>query len=154
MDIKRFTYVAGIVFVVVGILGFIPGVTTAPHVNDPNLAIETAYGRLFGLFPVNAVHNLVHIALGLWALAVANDFAKSRIYCKATAIIYAVLMVMGFIPNLNTMFGLAPLHSHDVWLHALFAIATAYYGYVDVSDREGFTAPRRATSTNTSLRWS
>lgn len=158
MDIKRFTFFAGVVFVLIGILGYIPGITTAPHVSDPNLAVDASYGRLFGIFPVNMIHNLVHLAFGIWALVASKDFAQSRIFNRSTAIIYAILTIMGFIPGLSTLFGLAPLFSHDIWLHALITVATAYYGFVKVSDQDrvgvGARAGRPATNSNANLRWS
>ena len=134
---QKYTYVVGAFFVLAGILGFFPGVTVVPHVHDPDLIIETSYGRLLGLFPVNVLHNLVHLALGVWALFVARDLSMSRIYCKSTAIIYGALAVMGFIPGLNTMFGLLPIHSHDIWLHAGTAALSAYFGWAKAPMRMG-----------------
>jgi hypothetical protein len=63
------------------------------------------------------------------------------------AIIYAVLAVMGIIPGLNTTFGLIPLYGHDIWLHAVIAIAAAYFGFV-ATDRE----VGHSTTTTTSHR--
>ncbi|MFN8790540.1 MAG: DUF4383 domain-containing protein [Bdellovibrionales bacterium] len=130
MNIKKFTFWAGVAFIAAGILGFIPGILQPPHTTDPNLAVEAAHGRLFGLFPVNALHNLVHLALGVWAILASKDVASSRAYCRISAVLYGVLAIFGLFPNLNTLFGLAPLYGHDVWLHILFVIPLAYYGYV------------------------
>jgi len=152
MDVKKVTLIAGVGFILAGILGFIPGVTTAPHVQDPSLALEAGYGRLLGLFPVNVLHNLVHLALGVWALAVYRDFAKAKVYCKGAGVIYVVLAVAGLIPGLNTLFGLVPIHSHDVWLHALIALPLLYFGYARKGVDLGVTAGR--TSAKTSFRWS
>lgn len=152
MDVKRFTLIAGVVFVVIGILGFIPGVTTAPHVHDPNLSIEASYGRLLGIFPVNVLHNLVHLALGVWALSVYKNYANAKNYCKISSVIYGVLAVAGLIPGLNTMFGLVPIHSHDVWLHAVLALGLGYYGFVKTGAGLGVRDAAAATKSN--LRWS
>lgn len=152
MDIKKVALIAGIGFILAGILGFIPGVTTAPHVQDPNLAIEAGYGRLFGLFPVNVLHNLVHLALGVWALSVYKQAGQAKAFCKGAGVIYAVLAIMGLIPGLNTMFGLAPIHSHDVWLHVLFAVPLLYFGFATKGVDLGVTAGR--ASAKTSMRWS
>lgn len=130
MSLKKFTITMGIIFLAMGILAFMPGITTYPRAEDPGLALSMAHGRLFGLFPVNALHNLIHIVFGVWALAVYKNMANARLYCKATAIVYAVLAVFGLFPTLNVMFGLAPLHGNNIWLHALIAIATGYYGFV------------------------
>jgi hypothetical protein len=124
MAIKRFTLILGIFLVAAGILGFFPGVVTFPaHDLDHNV------GHLFGLFPINALHNLVHIGLGVWALAASKSVDNSRKFNRANAIIYGVLAVFGIIPGLNTLFGLVPLYSHDIWLHAGIAIVSAYFGY-------------------------
>jgi hypothetical protein len=134
---QRYAYVSGALFVLIGILGFFPGVTVVPHVHDPNLIVETGYGRLLGLFPVNVLHNLIHIALGSWALFAATDAAAARTYCRGSAVIYAVFAVMGLFPGMNTVFGLVPIHSHDVWLHAFIAAAAAYFGFAKSSVRVG-----------------
>jgi hypothetical protein len=130
LSVRDFAKIAGIAFVVIGLLGFIPGITQSPPPNAPDLAVETAYGWLLGLFPVNILHNLVHLALGAWGLAAARAWDSARMYARGTAIIYAVLAVMGLVPGLDTMFGLAPLFSHDVWLHVLLAVAAAYFGFM------------------------
>ena len=123
MAIKRFTLVLGIFLVVAGILGFIPGVVSFP-VHDMN-----DVGYLFGLFPINALHNLVHIALGVWAIGASSTVDNARKFNQANAVIYGLLAVFGIIPGLNTMFGLVPLYSHDIWLHAGIAIVSGYFGY-------------------------
>lgn len=130
MDIKRFTLIMGIIFLAVGILGFVPALVSPPMHTDAPVEVAAFHGRLLGLFPVNVVHNIVHILFGVWALYAAKGVNTSRVFCKANAVIYGLMVIMGFIPVLNTMFGLMPLHSHDVWLHAGIALATGYYGFV------------------------
>ena len=129
MDARRFALIFGIIYTVVGVAGFIPALLQAPPPGAPNLAIETLYGRLLGLFPVNILHTLVHLAIGLWGVFAAKSLGASVGYAKGLAIIYAVLAIMGLIPGLNTMFGLVPLHSHDIWLHAGTALIAAYFGF-------------------------
>lgn len=129
MNIKSFTFAAGLLFIIIGIVGFIPGLLQQPHFSDPDLVVDSSYGRLFGLFPVNALHNVVHLILGGWGVVASSDILSARRYCRFNALFYGVLVIMGLIPGLNTFFGLIPIFGHDVWLHALFVAATAYYGY-------------------------
>ena len=117
MSIKTFTLLAGVFFVAAGIFGFIPDFTSYPAFSDPDLILSSSHSRLFGLFPVNAVHNFAHIALGLWALLAYSRYSSAKIFNQSNAVIYAVLAVMGLIPNFNTFFGVMPIHGHDVWLH-------------------------------------
>jgi hypothetical protein len=123
-----FARVFGIIFLVVGIGGFIPGLTQ-PH-DHPNLAVEAASGMELGLFPVNVLHNLVHIAFGIWGLIAARSMSAARGYAQVVAIAYAVLTILGLIPATNTTFGLVPIYGHDIWLHALLAGVAAYFGFV------------------------
>ena len=127
MSIQTFARIFGIVFLVVGVGGFIPGVTQ-PH-DHPGLAVEAASGMELGLFPVNALHNIVHILFGAWGLFAAGAFGSARTYARVVAIAYGVLTVMGLIPATNTTFGLVPIYGHDIWLHALLAAVAAYFGF-------------------------
>lgn len=127
MGIRTFARIYGIVFIIVGVGGFIPGVTT-PHTH-PNLGVEAGSGMEFGLFPVNYLHNLIHIAFGVWGLIAMRSVDAARLYARSVAIIYGVLTIMGLIPGANTTFGLVPIYGHDVWLHALLALIAGYFGF-------------------------
>lgn len=128
MHIQTFARIYGIVFLVVGVGGFIPGITQ-PHVH-PGLTLTAASGLELGLFPVNVLHNIVHILFGAWGLWAARDIASARLYARVVAVAYALLTIMGLIPATNTTFGLVPIYGHDVWLHALLAAVAAYFGFV------------------------
>ncbi len=129
MPTTRVTATVGIVLLVLGIAGFIPGLLQAPLIGDPALIVDQFYGRVFGLFPVNVLHNIVRIALGIWGIAAAKSLTDSVRYCRSVSVFYVVLMLMGLVPGLNTVFGLVPLHSHNIWFSALTALALGYFGY-------------------------
>jgi hypothetical protein len=139
MNTNRIALIYGIVFLVVGVAGFIPGITT-PHTH-PEVTAQTGLGLLFGLFPVNLLHNIVHVLFGIWGVFAARSLAGARAYFKSVAIIYAILGVMGLIPGLRTTFGLIPLYGHDIWLHFVLAGAAAYFGF---ARREETTAAHLA----------
>jgi hypothetical protein len=130
MSTRTFALVFGVVFLLVGIAGFVPGLLQPMHGEHPRLAVDAFSGQVLGLFPVNILHNIVHILFGIWGLLSYKSLSKSKGYAKGVAIIYAVLTVAGFIPNLDTMFGLVPLYGNDIWLHALLAAVAAYFGWV------------------------
>ena len=130
MNIRYFALAYGIVFLLVGILGFFPPLLAPFGPSDPELAVTATSGLLLGLFPVNVLHNLVHVAFGIWGIVVWRSVVRSRFYAQAVAVVYAILVVMGFIPGLNTTFGLIPLHGHDIWLHLILAGVAAYFGFV------------------------
>ena len=130
MTLRNFALAYGVIFLGVGLLGFIPGVLQPPSAGAPGLTIDVLYGYLLALFPVNILHDLTHIAFGAWGLAAYRGVTAALTYARGVAIIYAVLAVMGVIPVLNTTFGLVPLFGHDVWLHALLAAGAAYFGWM------------------------
>jgi hypothetical protein len=127
---RYYALLIGVAFVLAGLAGFIPFFAPAAASHAPHLAIDTSYGYLLGLFPVNIVHNLFHLTLAVWGLLAWRHYASARTYCRALAVILGVLTLLGLIPDLNTIFGLMPVFGHAIWLHGLEAIIGAYLGFV------------------------
>jgi hypothetical protein len=142
MNARTFAMVLGVVFVVVGVLGFVPGVTHMHHGDDPNLTVEgPGHGHLLGLFHVNVLHNLVHIVFGVLGILMARA-GRARDYCRFVAVAYGLLAILGLIPAMKVQytFGLIPIEGNDVWLHALIAAAAAFFGWSRPATA-GATAP-------------
>jgi len=116
--------------VLIGVLGFVPGITADPPADARDLEVETNYGYLLGLFPINVLHNLVHLLFGIAGIVAYRSYRNAKLYAQALAVIYAVLAIFGLIPGLRTTFGLIPLFGHDIWLHALLALGGAYFGFI------------------------
>jgi hypothetical protein len=126
---RYFALIMGIAFLLIGVMGFIPAFVT-PATDAHDVTVHANHGLLLGLFPVNLLHNLVHILFGVWGIAAyMTSYWGARLYARSVAIIYALLAVMGLIPGLETTFGLIPIHGHDVWLHAVIALAAAIFGW-------------------------
>lgn len=137
MATRWFALVIGVVYLLVGVAGFIPALGSDRM--TPALEVESHYRDLFGLFPINLLHNVVHLLVGVLGLAAYRSFGSARAYSRGLAVFYAVLAVMGMIPALDTMFDYIPLFSHDIWLHALTVLAAAYFGWA--VDEEGSGEP-------------
>ena len=126
MNARMFAIVIGVVYLLSGLLGFVlPGGTMISHGGTPE-----NWPRLLGLFPVNLLHNIVHLAIGAWGIASYRSLNGSVAFARGLAILYGLLALMGLIPGLNTTFGLIPLFGHDVWLHAGTALIAAYFGWL------------------------
>jgi Domain of unknown function (DUF4383) len=111
---QRLAQIFGWGFIVVGIAGFFAsGVTmTADHMTAP---------KLLGIFPVNLVHNLVHLLFGAWGVASSRSLGATRAFLAGAGIIYLVLAAVGYLsPN---GFGLVPLGGADIGLHVFLALA-------------------------------
>jgi hypothetical protein len=131
MNTRTFALIFGLVFLVVGIGGFF---LTQPATPDPSLTMTHGFGHELGLFPVNTLHNIVHILFGLWGLAASRSISGAVTYARGVAIIYALLTVLGLIAATRTTFGFIPIYGNDVWLHALLALVAAYFGWVNRSN--------------------
>ena len=118
--VQRAAQIFGIVFLLVGIAGFF--VTGLSMEADPEHA-----PRLLGLFPVNALHNVVHLLFGVWGLVASRTFEGSRTYGRVGGVVYLLLAVLGFVSP--DMFGLVPIGDHDIWLHAVLGIGLAAIGF-------------------------
>ncbi len=129
MPTRYWALVSGIAYVAVGLLAFIPSLTPLPS-GPPPIAVDTGYGFLFGIFPVNLLHNLVHLLIGVLGLLAYRSFPAARLYAQGLAVFYGLLAIMGFIPGLDTVFGLIPIFGADIGLHALTAIISAYFGWL------------------------
>ena len=129
MTARNFALIAGIVYIVAGIAGFVPPLMRPVSPGAPPVSVTAFYGAVLGLFPANILHHLVHLAIGAWGLAASRTIGGSVAFAKTLAIVYAILGIMGLIPGLNTVFGLIPLFGHDVWLHLATAAVAAYFGW-------------------------
>lgn len=127
MSTRTFATIFGIVFLLAGIAGFVPQLLQ-PAQGGEMAGME--HMLLLGLFPVNTLHNVVHIVFGLWGLAASRSLGGSVMYARGVAVIYLVLAVCGLVPALDDGFGLVPLYGNDVWLHIALALPAAYFGWV------------------------
>lgn len=118
--VQRVAQIFGLVFIVVAIAGFVASGSSMEA--DPEMA-----PKLLGLFPVNLVHNVVHLLFGIWGLAASRSFEGSVTYGKVGGIAYLLLAVLGFL--VPDGFGLVPLGGHDIWLHVLLGVALAAAGF-------------------------
>ena len=127
----------GILFLLIGLAGFVPSFVPIPEATGsavpPALAPDAyaaGFGYLFGLFPTNFMHNLVHCAVGLLGIASYTSTSGARLYNQAFAVAYALIAVMGLLPFTKTTFGLMPIFGNNVWFNALTGGIAAYYGFL------------------------
>lgn len=114
--VKVAAKVFGAVFVAVGVLGFVPALT-------PD-------GNLLGLFHVNTLHNIIHLASGLVALLVGFGSEKaSRTYFQVFGVVYALVALLGLAYGENPILGLVSSNLADTLLHIVIAAAALYVGF-------------------------
>ena len=127
----------GVIYLLLGLAGFIPPLVSLPGAGAPYIPADVApnayaagFGLIFGVIPTNFLHNLVRCAVGFWGIASYNNANSARIFNRVFAIAYAVIAIMGFLPFAKSFFGLMPIFGINVFLNAIAAIAAGYYGIV------------------------
>jgi len=115
--IKSAAVLFGIVFILIGILGFVPGVTN----NE----------MLLGIFHVNAAHNVVHLLSGAAALfAGMTSVGASRMYFRVFGVIYGLVAVLGFMMGDGMLLGLISNNTANTWLHVGIASVSLLLGFM------------------------
>jgi hypothetical protein len=119
--VKTAALLFGIVFLAVGILGFVPGVTT----NVDGMPM------LLGIFHVNAAHNFVHLASGvIFLLCGIAGAGPSRTFFRIFGLIYALVAVLGFMNPNGPLVGMISNNPATTWLHVVLAAAMLFLGFV------------------------
>lgn len=106
-------WVFGIVLTLVGVVGFVPGITTDM--------------LLLGIFHVDTMHNIVHVVTGLAALAAAYGLYSSRLYFQVFGVVYAIVTVLGFVTGGAILF---ETNMADNLLHVVIAATALYIGFM------------------------
>ncbi len=107
--------VAAGVFLLVGVLGFVPGITT--DYGEMRFAGHHSEAKLLGLFQVSILHNILHLGFGLAGLVLARRVAGARIFLAGGGALYLGLWLYGFAINRDSAANLLPVNDADNWLH-------------------------------------
>ncbi|MBG6181983.1 DUF4383 domain-containing protein [Arthrobacter sp. CAN_A1] len=110
----------GIVFVLFGVLGFIPGVTT--QFDQMDMAGHESEALLLGLFQVSILHNIVHLLYGVAGLVLARTYANAKNYLLIGGVLYLVLWIYGLVIDLNSDANFVPFNDADNWLHLFLGV--------------------------------
>ena len=134
MSISAAALLFGVVFIVAGLAGFF---ASPPPVDAPPLTVDHGHGLALGIFPVNTLHNVVHLLFGVLGLVASRSLAGARTYFRVVAVAYVLLAVLGLLPATQTAFGLVPIWGPDVYLHGAIALVALYFGFVAPATAEG-----------------
>lgn len=113
--VQLFAALVGAVFLIVGVLGFIPGITS--NYDDMGFAGPDSMALLFGVFGVSVLHNLLHLFFGVLGLAAAATLALSRAFLVIGGGLYVLLCVYGLPIDRASEANVLPVNPADNWLH-------------------------------------
>jgi hypothetical protein len=106
----------GIIFLAVGILGFVPGITK----DD----------MLLNIFMVNKAHSIVHIASGvIFLIASMSGAGAARLWFQIFGVIYAVVAVLGFMNPNGLLLNMISNNPADTYLHVVLAVLMLIIGF-------------------------
>ncbi|NES12430.1 MULTISPECIES: DUF4383 domain-containing protein [Micromonospora] len=113
--IQKVALAVAAVFVLIGVLGFVPGFTT--HYGDLAFAGHHSEAKLIGLFQVSVLHNLLHLLFGLVGLALARTVSGARLFLAGGGAIYLAIWLYGFAVDRESAANFVPFNDADNWLH-------------------------------------
>ncbi len=125
---RTFAKVVGAVFLLVGILGFIPGITT--NYDAMEFAGHESKAELLGIFQVSILHNIVHLLFGVAGLAMSRAARSAIAYLIGGGVIYLVLWLYGLVIDKTSEANFVPLNSADDWLHFVLGLGMIGLGLV------------------------
>jgi arginine exporter protein ArgO len=142
VPVQQAALLVGSVFLLVGVLGFIPGITT--DYSTMEFASEDSGAKLFGIFQVSVLHNLVHLAFGVAGIAMARTASGARAFLLAGGLIYVVLWLYGLIIDHHSGANFVPFNTADDWLHLVLGIGMIVLGVL-LSRSRGRTSRQTGT---------
>src|SRR5688500_4985478 len=120
MSAKTAALVIGLLFIAVGLLGYVAN----PVIGESENAI----------FHADSVHNIVHIVSGVLFLLVAfASPANAAMFCKVFGAVYLLLGVLGLFrigsDGMTTLLGFLHVNGADNYLHIALGIAILLVGF-------------------------
>lgn len=125
--------VSGALFLLVGVLGFVPGVTS--DYDSLQVAGHESHAMLLGIFQVSVLHNAVHLLFGVAGLVTARTATSARTFLVAGGAIYLLLWVYGLVIDQESGANFVPLNQADQWLHLLLGVGLLGAGLLLGRDR-------------------
>ena len=132
--------VVGVVFLLVGVLGFVPGVTT--NYDQLTFAGLHSEAALLGIFNVSILHKIVHLLFGVAGVLTARTFMAARTYLIGGGFVYLALFLYGIVIDQDSAANFVPVNTADNYLHLGLGIGMIALGAI-----LGRQAPVGATST-------
>ena len=136
--VQKATLLVGLTFGLVGILGFIPGITT--NYDSMEFAGHDSGAQLLGIFGVSVLHNIVHLLFAVAGVALSRTVSGAKAFLIGGGVIYLVLTVYGVLVDRHSDANFVPLDDADNWLHLVLGLGMIGLG-VALGSRDGDRGP-------------
>ncbi len=124
--LQKATTAVAVVFLAVGVLGFVPGITT--NYDTMMFGGHHSEAKLLGIFQVSILHNIVHLLFGIAGLALARTFSGARTYLIGGGAVYLVLWIYGLVIDQTSAVNFVPINTADNWLHFFLGLGMIALG--------------------------
>lgn len=133
MQPKNYALIGGIVMLAMGALALIPALYQYPAAMLPALQLDTSYGLFLNTFPMNIINKVVLIAFGLAGIIASQRpttaLPASITWSRAVFVVMGIGAILGLFPQTDTVYGYWPLFGAEVWVHGIFSLLGAYFGF-------------------------
>lgn len=133
-NVQKAALAVGAVFLLVGILGFIPGITS--NYDQLSFAGHHSEALLLGVFQVSILHNIVHLLFGVGGIAMAKTRTGARNYLLWGGVVYLVLWIYGLLIDHDSSANFVPVNSADNWLHLVLGVGMIALALLLTRDRD------------------
>ena len=138
--VQLFATLVGATFLLVGIIGFIPGLTSNLY-GGLDFAGHNSDAEVLHIFQTSWLHNIVHLAFGIAGLALASTWAGARTYLIGGGIIYLALWLYGIIVGPDSGANFVPMNTADDWLHFVLGLGMIALGFLTTRERAPVERP-------------
>jgi hypothetical protein len=138
--VQLLAMLVGATFLLVGIAGFIPGITSHLY-GGLDFAGHNSDAEVLHIFQTSWLHNIVHLAFGIAGLSLARTWAGARAYLIGGGIIYLALWLYGLIVGPDSGANFVPMNTADDWLHFVLGLGMIALGFVTTRERAPIERP-------------
>ena len=124
--VQAASVLVGATFLLVGVLGFVPGITTGT--DELHAAGHESHAELLGIFQVSVLHNVVHLLFGAAGIALARTASGARAFLIGGGAVYLVLWLYGLVVDKSSQANFVPLNTADDWLHFVLGVGMLALG--------------------------
>jgi arginine exporter protein ArgO len=126
--IRTVALIVGVVFLLVGVLGFVPGITQ--QFSNISFAGHNSTAKLLGIFQVSILHNIVHLLFGIVGIIAARRSDTARSFLIVGGVIYLVLWIYGLVIDKTSSANFVPVNNADNWLHFVLGVGMIALGVI------------------------
>jgi hypothetical protein len=123
---RKAAAVVGTVFLLLGVLGFIPGISD--HYDRLASASHHSQAALLGAFNVSVMRNLAHLAFGVIGIGSARSITAAQFYLVGGGLAYVMLFTYGVVIDYSSAADYMPVNTADSWLHLGLGAGTLALG--------------------------